>query len=290
MLDWSLARAFLEVAETGSLSAAARNLGQSQPTLGRQIRAAEAALGAVLFIRVARGLELTEAGASLVPAARAMKQAAASLQLTALGKSDAVAGTIRITASQMVSQYVLPLMLARLRQQEPLIQIELVPSDTSENLLFREADIALRMYRPEQLNLVTRKVGELATGLYAAKSYIARKGMPQTANDVFQHDFVGFDRSDLMIRGFQAAGFPATREFFATRCDHQIVYWQLVRAGCGIGAAQQQIADNDPGIVRVLPQFDTPVLPVWLTTHEAVRTNPRIRRVYDFLAESFAAA
>ncbi len=287
-LDWTLVQAFLETAETGTLSAAALKLGLSQPTLGRQVKAAEQALGVTLFNRQARGLALTDAGTALLEPARVMRTAAAQLALAAAGRSASLAGVVRITASAIVSQYVLPLMLAHIRIVEPQIQLELVPSDTTENLLFREADIAVRMYRPEQLDVITRMVAELPTGLFAAKSYVARKGLPETAESIFEHDFVGYDRSDYIIRGFKSVGWKVAREFFPVRCDNQIVYWQLVRAGCGIGGAQLQIGLNDPGLVRVLPQLELPTLPVWLTAHAALRTNARIRRVHDLLAEGFA--
>lgn len=286
-LEWTLVQAFLETAETGSLTAAARTLGLTQPTLGRQVKAAEQMLGVMLFKRAAHGLVLTDAGAAMLEPARAMKIAATRLNLAAAGRAENLSGTVRITASTVVSHYVLPLMMARIRIEEPQIQLELVPTDTSENLLFREADIAVRMYRPEQLDVITRKVAELPIGLFAAKSYISRKGIPETPEALFEHDFVGYDRSDLIIRGFKSAGREVARDFFPVRCDNQTAYWQLARAGCGIGVSQLQIGLNDPGMVHILPQLAMPALPVWLTAHEALRTNPRIRRVYDLLAGGF---
>lgn len=288
-LDWSLVRAFLAVAETGSLSAAARITGHSQPTLGRQIRTLEAQLGTELFHRIARGLELTEAGAALIDPAREMAAAAARLALTAEGRSDALAGTVRITASNMVSHHLLPPVLARIRQVEPLIQIELAPSDASENLLFREADIALRMYRPEQIDIVARRLADLPMGFYAARSYIARHGRPQTLAEALQLDIVGLDRSDLMLRVFRAAGLAAQREAFAVRCDHQPTLWELVRAGCGIGANQRRIGDADPLVERLpdFPELPLPPLELWIAAPQALRTTPRLRRVWDLLVAEF---
>ncbi|MFN4192804.1 MAG: LysR substrate-binding domain-containing protein, partial [Tabrizicola sp.] len=200
MPDWSLIRSFLAVAEAGSLSAAARTTGTSQPTLGRHIHAIEAALEVPLFTRTALGLTLTEAGEALLPAARAMQAAAAELALTARGRAEGLAGTVRITASRVVSHSILPPILARLRAEEPGIQIDLVPSDTTENLLFGEADIALRMYRPTQPDLVARQIGALPLGLYAARSYLDRRGRPASTDDLMGHDFIGQDRMDQIIR------------------------------------------------------------------------------------------
>jgi DNA-binding transcriptional LysR family regulator len=163
-LDWSLLPAVLSVADHGSLSAAARQTGLSQPTLGRQIRAAEAALGGPLFDRHARGLSPTDLMQTLLPHLRNMQEAAEALKLQAAGQAEATTGTIRLTASHVVSGFLLPPILARFRETHPGLSVELAPSDTTQNLLFHEADIALRMYRPTQLDMVTRHLGDLPIG------------------------------------------------------------------------------------------------------------------------------
>ena len=287
--DWTLTRSFLAVADTGSLSAAARQLGLTQPTLGRHIAELESALGLTLFTRQARGLALTESGAALVPEARAMAAAAARMALIAAGREAAVEGTVRLTASRIVSHHILPAMLADLRLNAPGVQIELVPSDSTENLLFREADIALRMYRPTQLDVITRHIADLPTGIYAAKSFLDRCGPPQSLDDLLALDFVGFDRSDLMLRMMRGLGLERRREDFPLRCDDQLVHWNLVRAGCGVGGAQRNFADLDPLVERLDGLIDLPDLPVWLTAAEALRQSPRIRLVFDHLAAAFAA-
>ena len=287
--DWTLYRSFLTVAETGSLSAAARALGLSQPTLGRHVAELEAALQVTLFTRALRGFDLTDAGAAMLPAARAMRDAAAALSMVAAGREGSLRGTVRLTASRVVSHHLLPAILADLRANEPGIEIELVPSDSTENLLFREADIALRMYRPTQLDVVTRHVADLPTAVYAARTLLDRHGRPQNAEELLQMDFVGFDRYDLILRMMAALGVPRKREDFALRCDDQVVYWALVRAGCGVGATQCVIGDADPLVERCAPFIPLPTLPVWLTAPEALRQNPRVRRVMDHLAAAFGA-
>jgi DNA-binding transcriptional LysR family regulator len=289
MLDWSLIRSVLAVAEAGSLSGAARATGISQPTLSRHVQAAEAALGVSLFARVAQGLALTEAGQALLPAARAMQAAAAELQLTAKGHVSGIEGTVRLTASRVVSHLILPPILARIRAEAPGIQIDLVPSDTSENLLFGEADIALRMYRPTQGDLVARHIADLPLGIYAATRYLERRGRPTSAEDLLQHDFVGQDRGDQIIRAMRAMGVNVTRSFFPVRCDDPLTYNELVRAGCGIGGLQRMIGDRDPGLERLDVLPDLPSLPVWLTAVPRLRQSPRLRLVWDALAEAFAA-
>lgn len=284
-LDWSLVQTFLAVADSGSLSEAARQLNISQPTAGRQIRQIETALDLELFQRQPRGLSLTEAGTALVPHARQMAEGMHGFSLAAAGRSEKLSGPVRITASVFTAQHHLPPILARLRQEEPEISIDLVPTDRSENLLYREADIAVRMYRSEQLDIVTRHLGELELGLFAARSYLARRGRPETFEAFLEHDLVGYDRSDLILRGMREMGVEAQRDWFATRTDHHSVYWEMIRAGCGIGFAQLNVGAADPTVEQILPEMPLPTLPLWLAAHEAVRHTPRIRRVWDALAE-----
>lgn len=288
-LDWSLIQVFLSVAETGSLSAAARQTGNSQPTLGRQIQSLECELGVTLFKRHARGLSLTDAGLKLMPMAEQMRDAMHNLRLNAAGQSQDLEGTVRITASIFASHKLLPPILSRIREIEPAIQLDLVPSDTSENLLFREADIAVRMYRPTQFDLITRHVADLELGVFAARSYLEKNGRPNSADDLLKFDVIGYDRNDLIIRTMNELGWSAKREDFPMRCDNQATYWELLRAGCGIGFSQADIARTDPQIEELDLGIELPKLPVWLTTHQAMRQTPRLRRVWDLLIEGLSA-
>lgn len=284
-LDWTLLRSFLAVAETGSLSAAARATGQSQPTLGRHIRLLEEQAGGPLFERHPRGFSLSPLGQALLPGAEAMQEGARQVELAAAGRDEREAGPVRLTASVFVSVRLLPPILATLKERFPEITIDLVSSDRTENLLFHEADIALRMYRPEQLDMITRHLGELDLGLYATPGYLARRGTPATFQDVLDHDFLGYDRDDRIIRGFREAGLEVTRDSFALRTDDQVAYWELVCAGAGIGICQRAVADRDPRVTRILPEAPLPTLPVWLTAHQAMRHTPRVARVWTALAE-----
>lgn len=284
-LDWSLVQAFLAVAETGSLSGAARALGTSQPTLGRQIKTIEAQLGAELFYRQPRGFALTQTGAELVAPAKSMREAVRQITLTAAGQQEQLEGTVRITASVAASVLHLPPIIARIRKLEPEIAIELVASDDTRNLLYREADIAVRMYRPTQLDLITQHIGDIELGVFAARSYLAEHGVPQNAQGLMHHVFVGYDTNTQIIEGFKAAGFDVDRNFFKVRCDDNIAYWELVRAGCGIGFAQADVGRSDPTLAEIDIGLALPVLPVWLTAHEVMRQTPRIRRVWQLLEE-----
>ena len=283
--DWNLIKSFVAVAETGSLSAAARRLAASQPTLGRHIGELEQALGVTLFRRGRRGYELTEAGSTLYERGRAVSEQANSFSLLALGSVEAIEGTVRIAASEVVAACVLPRMMARLGAEEPGIEVEIVASNLVENLLRRDADIAIRMVRPAQNELVARKVTDIALCLCAAKSYLDRHGRPGQPGELADHPMVGFDRSDDIIRGLTAYGIPVSRSSFRFRTDNQIVLWEAVRAGNGIGIGQEPLVERDPDMEKLLAGVPLPNLPVWLAMHRDVRTSLRIRRVADFLHE-----
>lgn len=286
-LDWNLIPAFLATAETGSLSGAARRLGVSQPTVGRHIAELESALGVRLFDRTAQGLRITEIGVALLDNAGAMREQADGLRRLAESRAEAVHGTVRLTASEMAATYVLPRILSDLHEIEPRIEIELIASMTAENLLLREADIAVRMFRPEQNDVITRHVNTLQLGVFAHRDYIARRGLLTELSDITGHSVIGYDREDLMIRGFRRAGFEVDREFFCFRSDCQTAAWEMVKAGFGIGIGPVFLAQKDPDLVHLFPdaEFEGLSLPIWLTAHRDLHNSRRIRLVYDFLAE-----
>jgi DNA-binding transcriptional LysR family regulator len=283
-LDWNLIRSFVAVAEAGSLSGAARQLAASQPTLGRHVAELERALGVTLFRRGRKGYELTEAGAALMERGRAVGEHAAAFSRLALGATERIAGTVRIAASEVVAAYVLPPITARLGIEEPGIEVEIVASNQVENLLRRDADLAVRMVRPAQSELIARKIADLPLTACAATSYLERKGRPERPEELLDgHDLVGLDRADDLIRGFAAAGIVLGRHAFRLRTDNQIVLWEAVRMGNGIGFAQTPLVAREPLVEAILPGLGIPVLPMWLAMHRDVRTSARIRRVADFL-------
>jgi DNA-binding transcriptional LysR family regulator len=178
--------------------------------------------------------------------------------------------------------------LLDLRRRHPEIQIELLATNHVENLLEREADIALRMMRPIQTALVARRLADQSLALYAHRDYIDRHGQPTAAN-MLQHEWVGYDRSDQMLRGFRAAGFTVGPELFRFRCDNQIVAWQAVLAGLGIGAMAERVAALSPQVVRVLTKVRIPPMPMWITVHRELRGTPRLKVVFDALADALKA-
>lgn len=267
------------------MSGAARVLGQSQPTISRLIRAAEEEAGDYLFARNERGFEPTGICASLLPEAREIRDALRRVSLTVAGEQPGLEGRVRITASVFVTTHILPPILAGIRATYPSIALDVVASDATDNLLFHEADIALRMYRPTQLDTVTKHLGDLPLGLYASAGYAAAHGVPEHPDDLHAHTMVGYDRDDRIIRAMREMGFLVTPRWFQTCTDDQVAYWNFVLAGCGIGVGQVAVAERTQGIVRVLPELDLPSLPVWLTAHQRLRHQPRVAAVWEMLAE-----
>jgi DNA-binding transcriptional LysR family regulator len=288
--DWTLVRSFLAVLDHGSLLGAARATQLSQPTVGRHIAELEAQLGVVLFERTGRGLLPMDTARRLADAARAMESGAHQL-VRSVSAQDAVAsGTVRITASQTVACALLPPVLAQMRLVLPAIQVEVLASDAVSNLLRREADIALRMVRPQQSSLVAKRIGEMTMCAYAHHDYLRRRGTPKQPQDLLSHDLIGYDLRDDILKGAKAAGFPLGKENFAFRTDDNVAYWAAVQAGLGVGFVADFMARKDRQVVALLPMMKIPPLPIWLTVHREIRTSQRIRAVYDFLAKAVPKA
>ncbi len=282
--DWALIQSFLAVADKGSFSAAARSSRLSQPTIGRHIQLLQDQLGTILFRRGGQGYVLTDTGVALMEHALTMREAAAQASLVAEGRTGEISGTVRITASEIMATYILPDVLVTLLKKEPSLQVELVATNSTENLLLREADIAVRMVRPDQQTLIARKIGEINLGLFAAPEYLAEREEPQQIDDLDGHALLGYDRSDLIIRGMAGFGVKIDRDAFAFRTDDQVVYMEALKSGAGIGASQVGIA-NDAGLTRLFPEIPIEPIPVWLAAHRELRTSARVRRVFDFLTE-----
>lgn len=290
LFDWSLVRSFLAVLEKGSLLAASRDLQLSQPTIGRHVAELESQLGLVLFDRNGRGLLPTEAAYHLAESARIMQSGADQLARNVMGADLGASGTVRITASQPVSCYVLPPLLAQMRLSLPDVQVELVASNEVSNLLRREADIAVRMVQPEQASIIARRVGKVTLRACAHQDYLRRRGVPRQPSDLLAHDLIGGDRNDDTLKGFAAQGLVVGREQFAFRADDLIVVWQAVRAGLGVGFVSEHLIRSDSAVIPVLPKLKIEPLPVWLAVHKEIRTSKRIRAVYDFLADALPRA
>lgn len=283
--DWNQARAFLATVEEGSLSAAARALNLTQPTLGRQVSALEDALDVVLFERVGKSLELTPSGLELLDHVRAMRDAANRISLTASGRSQTIEGTVLITASDIFSAYLLPPVMKKLREIAPRLNIDIIAANDIRDLTRREADIAIRHVRPEQPDLIARLVHEAEGYFYASTDYLNTRGRPTSLKELSSHDFISFGDTDQMLTYLHRLGMPITRENFRLSSENGIVAWELVRHGLGIAPMSENVGGSTIGVERILPDLDPVTFPVWLTTHRELHSSRRIRLVFDTLAD-----
>ncbi len=287
--SWDFYRTFLMVLSEGSLSAAARELGLTQPTVGRHIDALEGAVGFSLFTRSPHGLLPTEAALELRPYAETLAATAAGLLRAASGKQGAIGGTVRISASEVIGVEVLPPILAELNRQYPELTVELSGSDAVENLLRQEADIAVRMVAPAQEALVARHIGAVPLGFHARRSYLDRRGVPETIEELVRHSLIGYDRETAAIRAILSRSPNLPAAHFALKADSNLVQLAAIRAGFGIGICQTPLAKRDPQLVRVLPDVFETKLETWLVTHENLRSTPRCRVVFEALARGLQA-
>jgi len=287
--DWNQVRAFLATAEEGSFSAAARALGQTQPTLGRQVSALEQTLKIVLFERVGRGLQLTPSGQELLQHVQAMGEAAARISLTASGQSQAIEGNVKITASDVMAMHVLPPVLKRLREAAPGLNIDVIAQNDIQDILKREADIAIRHVRPEQPELVVRLVQEETAHFYAAKTYLDRHGRPKDISDFSSHQFISFGDVDQMIGFLTPLGLNLTRDNFRIGSKSGVFAWELVRQGLGIAVMSDAVGSTTVEVEQLVPSMEPIIFPVWLVTHRELHTSKRIRLVFDMLADFFTS-
>lgn len=287
-LDWNQLKAFLETAETGSLSAAARKLELTQPTLSRQVAAIEQHMGVTLFERVGKTMALTHTGLELLEHARAMGAAAEALGLAATGRSQAVGGVVSVSATDMVAAQLLPPLVLQLREQEPGIAIEVISSNAVSDLLRREADIAIRHVKPEQPDLIARLIREASAGFYASEDWVRIHGHPRNAEEAAHLAFVGSDRSGQYLGYLLQHGLTLSEANFSCYAEHSVASWSLVRQGMGIGAMMDEIAGDTPGVVRVLDDVPPVRFPIWLVSHRELRTSRRIRVVFEALAKGLA--
>lgn len=287
-LDWNHLRAFLATAEAESLSGAARRLGLTQPTLSRQVSALEDTLALMLFERVGRGLVLTDAGRELLSHVQDMGLAAQRTAISANGQQSDLTGWVRITASDILSAHMMPEVVAQVRKVAPLLKVEVVATNDISDLMRREADIAIRHVRPEQPDLVARKITEANGYFYAAKSFLDHVGRPQTKEELATLDWVAFGDVDEMIAYLVALDIPLNADACRVSSSNGLVAWELAKAGLGLCPMDAAVGDAAVGMERVLPSIGEITFPVWLVAHREIHTSPKIRLVFDILAQTLA--
>lgn len=283
--DWNRARAFLVTAEEGSLSAAARALGLAQPTLSRQVEALQQELGVILFERFGRGLELTPAGAELLAHVRRMGEAAMALSIAAEGQSGDAEGTVTLSISDAYAGLLLPKVLKRLQTDAPKITIRIVADNTPSDLLRREADIAVRNFRPKEPDLIARKLADMGANFYAATGYLEEHGTIRSPEDWANARLIVPEGAEVFLSTLNAMGVPVGERQIAYECNSYLAMWEMVKEGLGIGILDTTIGDKEPTVARAAPEFDDLCFPIWLTAHRDILQSQRMRVVFDFLAK-----
>ncbi|WP_205756182.1 LysR family transcriptional regulator [Labrenzia sp. 011] len=286
--DWNQARAFLVTAEEGTLSAAARALGLTQPTLSRQVAALEESLGVTLFERVARSLVLTDAGIELVEHVRTMGDAASRVSLAASGQSRQIEGLVTISATDLMAAHLLPDILADLRHMAPGVEIRLHCSNSISDLRRREADIAVRHVQPDHPDLYARKIRDASGRVFAARSLLDRIGRKLTPKDAEHLDFIGYDNNEELVGYLRAFGLPVSQANIRLSSPNGVVAWEFVRQGLGLSIMADEIAARCPEVVPVFEDLEPIAFPIWLVTHRELHTSRRIRTVFDHLAEGLS--
>jgi len=287
-MDWNHLHVFLQTAERGSLSAAARYMGVTQSTLSRQVAALEIELGVTLFERVGRSVLITKAGSGLLEYARTMGTAAHDLALAATGTSKAVDGVVSVTATDTVAAFLLPRAIQRISEVAPGLVIEVIATDAVSDLRRREADIAIRHVRPQEPELIARLLRHASANFYASSDWVAKNGHPRSARDALKHRFIGVDRSGNYLTLLQNCGLQLTESHFSVLAENTVASWQMVRQGLGIGVTMDEIAALTPSVIRVLDDIGPITFPIWLVTHRELHTAQRIRVVFDLLAQEFS--
>ncbi|KQO82225.1 LysR family transcriptional regulator [Rhizobium sp. Leaf262] len=290
-INWDYYRTFLNVLRDGSLSAAARELGITQPTVGRHIDALEESMGFQLFIRSPHGLVPTDAAIALKPYAENLAATASALMRAASGEVGKIEGAVRISASDIIGVEILPPIIASLQELHPKLEIELSLSDTLEDLLRREADIAIRMTKPVQDAIVMRYIGNFRVGFHANNDYLRRMGTPLSKDDLIDHRLIGFDRKTPFIRAIlqrirnDNPSIPDAENIpFSIRADSNLAQLSMIRAGAGVGLCQVGLASRDATLTHLLPELEIP-LHAWVAMHENLRTSPRCRAVFNALVD-----
>ena len=281
--DWNHAKAFLVTARMGSFTAAAKSLNTTQSTLSRNINSLEQSLGVLLFERVGRGIEITQAGLELLQHVEVMSDAAVQFSMTASGKVKSLQGRVTISASEVFSSHLLPDLLIKLRKQEPGLEIEILSTNQASDLRRREADIAIRNFKPVTPELIARQLPDTKASLYASHEYLARQKQDLSILDMKTLEFISFGDNETYIKELNNIGITVEPENFPYISESHLIHWALVKSGAGIGVMPNVIADHEPSITPISSGLASFSIESWLVSHRELLTSPRIRLVYDFL-------
>lgn len=286
-MNWDDLRFFLAAAETGSLSAAAKRLRSNQPTIGRRIDALEAALGLKLFQRHKKGLTLTQEGTLILEQSRSIQSATLNIQRLTGGEHQEAHGSVRLAVPEGLCNDVIVPGLSAFYQQHPGVRLMLNVSLRLSDIARGEADIAIRLIRPTQADLVTRQLAHMELGVYASRAYLKQHGHPTTETALLQHRIIGYGDELAGLNENQWLIHRSQPEHIVLQSDSTTSRLRATEAGLGISIQPCMIADTKPRLVRLLQDHPLPSHQIWLAYHKDLRRIARIRAVIEFLGKLF---
>lgn len=285
MLDWDDLKYFLAMAEQGSLSGAARKLNVSQPTLSRRLTALEENIGSELFARTRSGLEMTALGEEIKNYARHMQDDVHAIERLITGHDSSLQGSVIISCTEAIGSLWLVEKMTGFREQYPGITVDIKVDNAVSDLLRREADIALRMFRPVQNDLICKRTVTMSYGYYAHKDYIAKNGEPKSMSDLKNFDFILPHDEILAYTSSEHRKKLVFPKGAAFRSNSLTALSAAVKAGYGVGAYSCLLASGDPDLVRLFDDYVVFSSDLWLVSHAELRRSARIRATYDYLGD-----
>ena len=289
MLDWEDLKYFLAMAEHGSLSAAARKLNVSQPTLSRRLTALEESIGSELFSRTRTGLEMTVLGEQMRHHARHMQDDVHAMERLVTGHDSSLTGSVMISCIEALGAIWLVQRLKNFSEQFPGITVDVKVDNAASDLLRREADIALRMFRPVQNDLVAKRTVTMNYGYYASRKYLEENGTPENISELKDHRFILPHDEILAHTKTDPRKIYALSKAASFRSNSMMALATAVREGFGIGAYSCMMAAEEPDLVRVFDDLVVFSSDIWLVSHAELRRSARIRAMYDYLGDMLSA-
>ncbi|MCP3143869.1 LysR family transcriptional regulator [Pyxidicoccus xibeiensis] len=288
MLQWDDLRYFLAVHRHGTHASAGRALRVAPTTIGRRLAALEEALGVKLFQRTPAGLVLGEAGQVLRAHAERVEAEVLASERELTGADRRVAGAVRVTAGDGMAVQVLAPRLPELQRLHPELRVELRSDNLVLDLSRREADVAVRLFRPREQSLIARRLSPFAFNVYGSEPYFARRGRPTGVKDAARHDWLGPEEAqDATPPGqWLRRHVPAAR--IVLRSNSTTVVMAACAAGLGLAVLPELLVANEPRLVPVLPRAALPTRELWAVTHQDLRHSARVAAVMDWLARLFA--
>ncbi len=281
-VDWDDLRFFLAVDRAGSLAAAARGLAVDKATVSRRLASLEASLAVRLFDRKPDGLSLTPDGLRVRERVARVGAEIAALA-SELAGGDA-RGTVHLTVPQWFACRVLAPALPAFRREHPSIDLTLNASSRVLNLAQREAEVALRNAKPAHLSASARRVGTLASALYAARTYLSRRGVPRTPEEIARHDLLAYEQKISYLPAF--AWLAAHDARVVLRGNDALALAAAASAGVGLAVLPCFLGDTDPALTR-LAVAEVATEDIWIVVPAELRRSSRVREVMALVSGVF---